>query len=402
MVLDGDHKSLVNILQPVAKPKFIDHQRTEFEMRDIGIGIIGGGYMGKAHSVAYQAVGAVFETTLRPVCEMICTTTEEGARQKADLFGFNRSTSDWRVLVDDPAVEAVIIASPQEFHRDIALAAFAKGKPVFCEKPLGTGIEDGLVMIEAAERTGLANMTGFNYIRTPASELARQMISAGEIGEITSFRGEHAEDFYADPRAEASWRTQGRASGTMGDLAPHMINAALALAGPVERLVSDIQTVHAQRPDGSSTSEVTNDDHGHFLCRFENGAMGALYFSRVATGRKMGYTYQIYGTNGAICFDQEDQNALWFYDSSAKPGRQGFTKILTGPEHPNYAAFCQGPGHGTGYQDQIIIEAKDFLQAIETGEQVWPTFRDGLEVSRVVDAAWKSHDEQRWVTLSEI
>ena len=116
----------------------------------------------------------------------------------------------------------------------------------------------------------------------------------------------------------------------------------------------------------------------------------------------MGYAYQIYGTKGGICFDQEDQNALWFYDSAAKKGRQGYTKILTGPEHPDYLPFCQGPGHGTGYQDQIIIEAKDFLQAIEAGENVWPTFRDGLEVSRVIEAAWASHDEKRWVSLNEV
>ena len=138
------------------------------------------------------------------------------------------------------------------------------------------------------------------------------------------------------------------------------------------------------------------------MCHFENGAMGALFISRVATGRKMGYAYQIYGTKGSISFDQEDQNALWLYDSDAKPDRQGFTKILTGPEHPDYKAFCLGPGHGTGYQDQIIIEAKDFLRAIETGDAVWPTFRDGLEVSRVIEAAWKSHEEKRWVLLNEI
>jgi predicted dehydrogenase len=372
------------------------------KMRRIGIGLIGGGYMGKAHAVAYQAVGALFGTALRPVCEMICTTSEAGARSKSALLGFNRSTADWRVLVADPAVEAVVIATPQAFHRDIALAALQAGKPVFCEKPLGASVADAQAMVDAAAHSGQVNMTGFNYIRTPASQLARQMIAAGEIGEITSFRGEHTEDFYADPDAAASWRTRGRANGTMGDLAPHMVNAALALAGPVERLVCDIQTVHKQRPDPAGPSAVTNDDHGHLLCRFESGAMGALYFSRVATGRKMGYAYQIYGTKGAIRFDQEDQNALWVYDASTRSDRQGYTKILTGPEHPDYQAFCLGPGHGTGYQDQIIIEAKDFLQAIETGQPMWPTFHDGLQVSRVIDAAWKSFDEQRWVALDEI
>jgi predicted dehydrogenase len=371
-------------------------------MRKIGIGIIGGGYMGKAHAVAYLAVGAVFETNLRPVGEIICTTTEEGAREKAQLFGFNRSTADWRDVVRDPTVEAVVIATPQKFHREITLAAFSEGKAVFCEKPLGSSLDDALSMVEAAESSGLTNMVGFNYIRTPASQLARQIIESGEIGEITSFRGEHTEDFYADPDEPANWRAAGRASGCMGDLAPHMINGALALAGPIESLVSDIQTVHTERPGSAGKSKVTNDDQGQFLCRFQNGAMGSLFISRVATGRKMGYAYQIYGTKGAICFDQEDQNALWLYESAAKSDRQGFKKILTGPEHPNYKAFCQGPGHGTGYQDQIIIEAKDFLHAIESGAPVWPTFRDGLEVSRVIEAAWKSNSEKRWVSVDEI
>ncbi len=371
-------------------------------MRRIGIGIIGGGYMGKAHSVAMHAVGAVFATTLRPHCEMICTTTEEGAARKAAELGFDRSTADWQALVADPAVEAVIIASPQHTHKDAAVAALDLGKPVFCEKPMGLGLHETRDMVAAADRTGVVNMCGFNYIRTPASQLARQMIQAGEIGEITYFRGEHTEDFFADPNQPASWRVFGKPNGAMGDLAPHMINAALALAGPIRSLVADIQTVYPTRPGADGEVEVTNDDHGQFLCRFDNGAMGTLYFSRVATGRKMGYAYDIYGTKGGLRFDQEDQNALWFYNGSAPAGREGYTKLLTGPQHPDYEAFCLGPGHGTGYQDQIIIEAKDFLTAIESGKAVWPTFRDGMMVSEIVEAAWLSHRERCWVSVDEI
>ncbi len=372
-------------------------------MAKLGIGIVGGGYMGKAHAVAYAAVGAVFDTPLRPSLAMICTTTESGAAEKARSYGFDRSTVDWRMLVADPSVDAVVIASPQETHRDIALASFALGKPVFCEKPLGTGLEDGRAMLKAAEAAGVVNMVGFNYIRTPASQLARDIIASGEIGEITYFRGEHTEDFLADRTAPASWRTRGRANGCMGDLAPHMVNGALALAGPIESLVADIETVHAERPGPRGGREaVDNDDQGQFLCRFENGAMGAIFISRIATGRKMGYAYEVFGNKGAIRFDQEDQNSLWLCKGGAAPGRDGFTRILTGPEHPDYLAFCQGPGHGTGYQDQIIIEAKDFLRAIETGESVWPTFRDGLAVSEVIAAAWRSSGEKRWVSVDEI
>ena len=368
----------------------------------IGIGIVGAGYMGKAHSVAMSAVGAVFDTALRPTLEVICTTTAAGAADKARAFGFARSTADWRRLVADPKVEAVVIASPQDSHCAIALAAFAAGKHVLCEKPLGADFAECGVMTAAAEKSGLIHMTGFNYIRTPASQLARQIIAAGEIGVMTGFRAEHTEDFLADPLAPADWRTQGRANGNMGDLAPHIINAALALAGPIDSLVAEIETLHKTRPGPGGPVAVTNDDQAHIICRFKSGVLGQLYISRVAMGRKMGYCYEIIGTKGALRFDQEDQNALWLYKGDAKPDRQGFAKILTSPLHPDYKPFCLGPGHGTGYQDQIIIEARDFLEAIAAGQNRWPTFRDGMLAGEVIEAAWRSHEERRWVKVGEV
>ena len=370
-------------------------------MTDLGVGVIGAGYMGKAHSVALKAVATVFNTGLRPVCEMICATTDAGAAAKAAEFGFRRSTADWRSLVADPAVEAVVIASPQRTHRAIALAAIAAGKPVFCEKPLGETLEDSEAMTAAAEAAGVVTMVGFNYIRTPASQLAREIIQSGEIGRIVHLRAEHTEDFFCDAEAPAHWRTREPASGALGDLSPHIINAALRLAGPIESLVADLQTVHKTRPGPQGPETVANDDQGHFLCRFESGAIGSLTFSRVATGRKMGYAYEIYGTAGGLRFDQEDQNALWLYDGKAPPERAGYRKILTGPEHPDYRAFCLGPGHGTGYNDQIIIEARDFLRAIESGAAIWPTFRDGWAVNRIVAAIARSNRERCWVRVAD-
>jgi predicted dehydrogenase len=366
-------------------------------MREIGIGIVGGGYMGKAHSVAMAAVGAVFDTELRPRLEMIGATTEASAERYRAAYGFRRATGDWRVLVADPKVEAVVIASPQETHREIASAAFALGKPVLCEKPLGANLEDSRAMVAEAEASGAVNMVGFNYIRTPASQFARALVQTGKIGEVTWFRGEHTEDFDADGTRPATWRNFGAANGTMGDLAPHMINAALALIGPIARLSADILKVHPNRP--GTEGRKANDDIGQFMCRFQNGAMGHLSFSRVAHGRKMGYAYEITGTKGAIRFDQEDQNALWVYKADDPPALRGFRKILAGPEHPDYLPFCQGPGHGTGYQDQIIIEAKDFLTAIATGKAIWPTFRDGMEVNRIIAAAQASAASGAWVEL---
>ena len=254
-------------------------------------------------------------------------------------------------------------------------------------------------MLEVAEKSGCIHMVGFNDIRSPASQLARQIIAAGEIGDITYFRGEHTE-------------VSGR-SGTARNLAnqrprqwqhgrsdAHIINAACALIGPIASVSAEIETVHKLRPTPTGSEAVTNDDDAHITCRFESGTLGSLYISRIATGRKMGYAYEMFGTKGAIRFDQEDQNALWLYKGDAAANRQGFTKILTGPQHPDYEAFCLGPGHGTGYQDQIIIEARDFREAIADGKTRWPSFRDGMIVNQIIEAAWKSQDERRWVDVS--
>ena len=364
-------------------------------MTEIGVGIIGGGYMGKAHAVAYAAVGAVFNTKLRPRLEMVAASSRDSAERYAKEFGFRRAAENWEELVRDPAVEVVVIASPQATHRAAAELAFSLGKPVFCEKPLGASVKDAEAMVKAANASGCVNMVGFNYIRTPASQYARNLISEGAIGDVTWFRGEHTEDFLADPETPTSWRTDGDANGTMGDLAPHMINASLALIGPISSVMAQIETVHSTR----AGEVVTNDDHAQMMCRFENGVMGHMFFSRVATGRKMGYAYEVTGTKGAIRFDQEDQNALWLYRAEGPEAERGFRKILTGPAHPDYEPFCQGPGHGTGYQDQIIIEARDFLEAIADGKSRWPTFADGLAVSKVIEAARTSNSAGVWTPV---
>ena len=371
-------------------------------MSAIGIGIVGGGYMGKAHAVAMAAVGAVFETPLRPRLETVCGSTAASSERLRERFGFARAAPDWEALVADPAVEAVVIASPPHTHRAIALAAIGRGKPVFCEKPMGATLAEAEEMTEAAERAGVVNMIGFNYVRTPATRFAHQLIEAGRIGEVTFLRGEHTEDFLADPHAPATWRCQGFANGTMGDLAPHMVNCARALLGPIATVSAAVETVHAER----GGEAVTNDDQGQMMVRFRGaggapGPMGHLFFSRVATGRKMGYAYEVFGTKGAIRFDGEDQNALHLYLAEGPEAERGFTKILTGPAHPDYEPFCQGPGHGTGYQDQITIEARDFLRAVHSGRAEWPTFREGLEVWRTLDAAMRSAETGHWTAVAQ-
>ncbi len=367
-------------------------------MREIGIGIIGGGYMGKAHATAMKAVGTVFETKIRPRLEMVAASSLKSAEHYRDAYGFARAAANWRELVSDPLVEAVIIATPPETHLEIIRETAKLEKPVFCEKPLGSSTEDSAEICKLYEN--LIHMTGFNYIRTPASQFAKELIDAGELGEITYFRGEHNEDYYADPEASASWRTRGLTNGALGDLA-HVFNMALHLIGPIERLSGEIETVHKERPGESGMSAVENDDQGQFLCRFARGTMGHVSFSRIATGRKMGYAYEIFGTKGSLRFDQEDQNALWFYQTGSDPARAGFQKILAGPAHPDFKPFCLGAGHGTGYQDQITIEAKDFLNAIESGENHWCDFQAGHEANRIVQAVLASNESQAWVDIKD-
>jgi predicted dehydrogenase len=377
-------------LQPVANNFW------NADMGDIGIGIIGGGYMGKAHSVAFASVASVFDTPLRPRLVSICSSTTASAEIYRKAYGFEKATCDWHDLIDDPEVQAIVIASPQATHHDIALAAFAAGKPVLCEKPLGVSLEQSRSMVAAAKASGLANMVGFNYIRTPAAQQIRKFLADGRIGEVTWFRGEMTEDFFADPTI-GGWRSQGIANGTMGDLAPHMINAARALMGPIESLSASVETVHKVR----NGVKVSNDDQAQMMCRFESGAQGHMFFSRVATGRKMGYAYEIHGTEGHIRFDQEDQNTIWLYTTEGPETERGFRKILTGPAHPDYLPFCQGPGHGTGYQDQIIIEAKDFLTSIAEKRTIWPSFDEGMEVNRIVKAVFDSSAKKIWVNVAD-
>ena len=370
--------------------------------RDINIGIIGGGYMGKAHIIALHAVGATFDTNLRPVPYMIATTTMHGAKQKQEEFGVHHATDCWQDIINDDNIEAVIIASPQDTHKEIALAAFDNYKHVFCEKPLAAHIDDSRAMAMAASKTSYIHMVGFNYIHSPAMQLAKKMIADDAIGEITFMRAEHTEDFFADPLLPGNWRTEGKASGTMGDLAPHIINAAHMLVGDISSLVADIGIVHHQRPTTDNPSQYTtvkNDDHAHILCNFSNGAKGNLYFSRVATGQKSRYCFEIYGTKGALKFDQEDMNILWYFDTRINKEQQGFTRILMNKAHPDYAQLCPFDGHGTGYSEQITTEIRNFLVAIDQKKLLYPNFHDGLKVDEVVYAAFESHDIKKWITL---
>ncbi|MDQ2695119.1 MAG: Gfo/Idh/MocA family oxidoreductase [Pseudomonadota bacterium] len=375
-------------------------------MQTIRIGLIGTGYMGKAHAIALRAMPTVFAPPVNVVCELLAEVNDDLAREKARALGFNRSTGDWRRLVEDPDVDVVDICSPNFLHKEMALAAIAAGKHIYCEKPLSLSTADSLEMTEAAEKAGIKTLVGFNYMRNPAAGLAREIIGNGEIGRIVHFRGTHIEDYMRDPGLPFTWRLQKRFSGTgsLGDLC-HVINMAHYLVGEIDEVCGQLQTVIPQRPipdRPGAMGAVENDDQAHFMARFKNGAIGTLETSRIATGRKNALTYEINGLQGSITFDQERLSELKLYTADGPAGRQGFRTLLLGPEHPDYRHFSPAAGHGLGYNDMKIVEVHALIDGIAHDRPLWPDFRAGYEVDRVIAAVERSHAEGRWVRVADI
>jgi predicted dehydrogenase len=256
--------------------------------KELRFGVIGAGYMGKAYAIALSQVSTVFQLPARSVLEMLATSSASGATASARAFGFRRATGDWKQLVADPDVDVVGICTPTFRHKEMALAAIAAGKHVLCEKPLALSVRDASELASAAERAGVKTLVGYNYIKNPATQLARQMIAAGEIGEVVHFRGTHNEDYLMDPASGGGWRLKeafaGRA-GALGDLASHIVNLAHYLCGPVAEVIGASQIVHGKRPGDSGQLEaVENDDQTQFLLRFASGVPGSIEASRIAAG----------------------------------------------------------------------------------------------------------------------
>lgn len=373
-------------------------------MQPLRIGLIGTGFMGKAHAIAFKAAPTVFPLSAPVACELLAEVSLDLATQKAHELGFRRATDDWTKLVTDPEVDVVDICSPNFLHKEMALAAINAGKAVYCEKPLAINARDALDMTLAAEKAGVKTLVGFNYVKNPAAQLAKEIIASGELGDIVHFRGTHNEDYLADPATPFSWRLKREfsGSGTLGDMGSHIINMAHFLVGEITAIQGDLQTVITERPlpdQLGKSGKVENEDQAHAMVRFANGAIGTLETSRIAWGRKMGLTYEVTGTRGSLVFDQERLSELKLFSTSDPKNRQGFRTLLLGPDHPDYAHFCVGAGHGIGYNDQKMVEVRDLVEGITRGRPLWPDFRAAYEVNRVIDAWEQSHALGQWVSL---
>lgn len=373
-------------------------------MNEIGVGLIGTGFMGKCHAMAFGAVGAVFAPPLLPTRAVLCDLDEAAVRRAAREFGFARWTTDWREVVADPAVGLVAITAPNALHRDMAVAAASAGKAVYCEKPMALTLADAAAMAEAASAAGVATLVGYNYVRNPAVAHAKRLIEEGAIGDVAYFRGVYDEDYMADPAKPYTWRCRvaDAGTGTLGDLACHLVSVAHFLVGPIAEVMADIETVVMRRPDPSRPGEsgaVENEDVAHALLRFEGGVSGTLASSRISWGRKCRLAWEVVGRRGSIVFDQERMNELGLYVAEGPAERRGFTNVLSGPDHPPYGAFCPAPGHGLGFNDLKVIEVDHLLRGLAGEQTLFPDFAAALAIERVIHGIVLSAGRREWVAV---
>lgn len=367
------------------------------------LGLIGTGFMGKAHALAWRAARAVMGPELPEVrLKTLCDPDGARAAHLARSWGFAGWVTDWRRIIDDPEIDCVAITTPNALHRDMALAAIGAGKAVHCEKPLAPTLADAAEMAAAAAEAGVPTQVGYNYLHNPAFRHAERLVAEGAIGRVVHFRGVVAEDYLADGAAPWSWRLSAASAGlgVLGDLGCHLVAMALALCGPVARLVGDTRIVHPRRPrpDGTGEATVENEDTATALLRFVSGAHGSLTASRIAWGRKNRLAWELTGTEGTILFDQERMNELRLF----RRGRHaGFETVLTGPEHPPYGAFCPAPGHQLGFNDLKVIEVAGFLRHLAGGPPGRPDFAEALAYERVIHAIDRSARSGGWVVLGE-
>jgi predicted dehydrogenase len=388
-------------------------------MRTINVGMIGGGFMGKAHSLAYATMPMFFwPAPAMPVRKVVADVTEALAEEAAQRFGFERHTGDWRRIVEDDAIDVVDIATPNDSHEEIAVAAAKAGKHVLCEKPLARNAAECRRMLDAVTAAGVCHMVAFNYRRTPAVTTAARMIAAGEIGDITSFRGTYLQDWSADPDAPLSWRFQKSVagSGAAGDIGTHVIDMARFLVGEIVAVNAIAKTLVPSRPlhaggvdklgaaqkGGADVprAAVDVDDEILTLVRFANGATGSIEATRNAHGRNNYLTFEVHGTEGSILFDYERRDELKVCYARDQGGRKGFRTIFTGPQQAYGEALWPIPALGIGYGETKIIECHDFMQAIVDGTRPSPNFEDGWRIAVICDGILASAEKQAWLDVS--
>jgi predicted dehydrogenase len=372
------------------------------------IGMVGTGFMGRTHSNAYRQVSQFFDVPYRPVLAAICARSPGAAQAFADTWGYESAETDWRALVERPDIDLIDIASPNDTHLEIALAAAAAGKMVLCEKPLGRSAEESGRMVAAVEAAGVANMVWYNYRRVPAVTLAKLMVDEGRLGRIFHYRAKFLQDWTISqdlPQGGAGlWRLDASVagSGVTGDLLAHCIDTAMWLNGGIAEVSAMTETFIRERTHTltGAVQPVTIDDASAFLARFRNGSLATFEATRYARGHKALYTLEINGEHGSIAWDLHDLHRLSYFDHGDSGRTRGWRSVhITDGDHP-YMKQWWVPGLQIGYEHTFIHQAADFLAALGTGTPASPTFRDGLATDQVTDAVLSSARSRQWETVA--
>ena len=376
------------------------------DKKPLNIGMIGYGFMGRAHSNAYAKVNHFFQDLdYRPVLKAVCARKQEKAQEFADAWGYESVETDWKKLIERDDIDVIDICAPNNVHREIAVAAAKAGKMILCEKPLAMNVSEGEEMVKAVEEAGVANMVWYNYRRVPAVTLAKQLIDEGRLGRIFHYRTVFLQDFTIAedlPQGGAGlWRLDANVagSGVTGDLLAHNIDTAMWLNGGIEKVSAMTETFVKERVhvDSGKKEPVKIDDAATFMARFANGSLATFEATRYARGHKALYTLEINGEHASIHWDLHDLHRLSYFDHRDESRVRGWRSIhVTDGDHP-YMGHWWVPGLQIGYEHTFVHQVADFLQGLGSGEPAGPTFADALRTQKVCDAILKSAESGQWL-----
>jgi predicted dehydrogenase len=384
--------------------------------KKINVGMIGYGFMGRAHSNAYRKVNNFFKLEHEPVLKAICARKADKAKEFAENWGYESVETDWRRLVERKDIDLIDIGTPNNTHVEIAIAAAAAGKMVLCEKPLAMNLDEARRMTEAVEKAKVPNMVWFNYRRVPAITLAHQLVEQGRIGRPFHYRATYLQDWTISenvPQGGAAlWRldVDAAGSGVTGDLLAHSIDTAIWLNGPITKVVASTETFVKERvhQETGEKKAVGIDDACMFLARFANGSMGTFESTRYARGRKNFNTFELNGADGSVYFDLEDPHRLEYFEYKTPGGAKvedhltGWRSIhVTNFEHP-YMDKWWVPGCTIGYEHTFVHAVADFIKGLESGTPARPTFRDAMVTQAICDTVLKSAKTGQWENIPAV
>lgn len=376
--------------------------------KELRIGLIGCGFMGRTHSNGYKRVGDFFpELHYRAVLKTACARNAEKVKAFADQWGYESTETDWKAVIARKDIDAVDICTPNDTHAEIAIAAAEAGKMILCEKPLSRTIEEGTRMVEAIKKAAVNNTVWYNYRRLPAVSLAKQIVDTGKLGRIFHYRANFLQDWTINANlpqgGEALWRLDAEAagSGVTGDLLAHCIDTAIWMNGGIKDVSAVTETFIKQRVHQltGQMQDVGIDDACIFHCHFLNGSLGLFESTRYARGHKALYTFEINGEHASIRWDLHDLNRLEYFDHSDESIVRGWRSIhVTDGDQP-YMGKWWVPGLGIGYEHSFVHQVADFLKSLETGQPCSPTFEEAYETQKVCQAVLDSAASRSWTEV---